>query len=540
MKVVRSALYETARALGLLTVFGNPGSTEETMLTDFPADFRYVLAMHKGSAIAMADGFAQRQGRAALVKLHTADGRGNALGNIETAFYNRAPLVIIAGQQTREMLVHDPYLVNPDPTSIAAPFVKWAYETKRAEDVPAALVRAHAMAIQAPPGPVFMSIPMDDFEKPFTGDLPARVVEGRLDADPALSGPVAQALIEAEKPALGFWGAIDQDNGWNNAVRLAERLGALTWAPPSEGRPDFPGIHPLYQGVLPAAIQPLSDALKGHDLVVVIGAPVFRYNPFVPGPVLPSGARLIQITDNSTDAAAAWAGDSILAGPARTCALLVDAIPPRGSATASARAPEPEPRRTSPLSPDALYAAIQQARPAHSILDQESHSTLQDLRKRLPTAHPASFFSMASGVLGYGLPAAVGMALGERDLGGGRKVVAVIGDGASQHRADVLFVIVANRAYDILRVVREAARHTGRPWAGRTGSRLPQSCARLRRVRGAGRRTRRGRRCPGPPHGRTQPLPARDARRSRRAAAPLSVRLPKPRPHLPRRTDYGD
>ena len=91
MATVREAFYDVARRLRLTTIFGNPGSTEETLLRNFPADFRYVLALQEAPAVAMADGYSQRTGRAALVNLHTAAGMGNALGNIESAWYNRAP-----------------------------------------------------------------------------------------------------------------------------------------------------------------------------------------------------------------------------------------------------------------------------------------------------------------------------------------------------------------------------------------------------------------------------------------------------------------
>src|SRR5262249_55590475 len=147
MTTVRDAFFEVARRLGMTTVFGNPGSTEETLLKDFPSDFRYVLALQEAPAVAMADGYAQRTGRAALVNLHTAAGMGNAMGNIESAWYNRAPLIITAGQQTRQMLLLEPYLANAQPLDLPKPFVKWAYEPCRPEDVPGALMRAYAMAV---------------------------------------------------------------------------------------------------------------------------------------------------------------------------------------------------------------------------------------------------------------------------------------------------------------------------------------------------------------------------------------------------------
>ena len=86
MTTVREAFFEIARQLGLTTMFGNPGSTEEPFLKDFPDDFRYVLALQEAPAVAMADAYSQRTGRPALVNLHTAAGMGNAVGNIESAW----------------------------------------------------------------------------------------------------------------------------------------------------------------------------------------------------------------------------------------------------------------------------------------------------------------------------------------------------------------------------------------------------------------------------------------------------------------------
>ena len=73
-KTVHDVTYDLLRKLGLTTVFGNPGSTEQTFLQDFPDDFTYVLALQEASALAMADGFAQSTGKPALVNLHTAAG----------------------------------------------------------------------------------------------------------------------------------------------------------------------------------------------------------------------------------------------------------------------------------------------------------------------------------------------------------------------------------------------------------------------------------------------------------------------------------
>lgn len=459
---VRAAFYQVLRELGLTTMFGNPGSTEEPMLQDFPDDFRYILGLQEASVVAMADGYAQATGLPALVSLHTSAGVGNAMGNIVSAWHNRAPLIILAGQQTREMLLVEPLLTNLRAADLPRPYVKWSYETSLAQDAPAALIRAYAAAVQPPAGPVFLSIPMDDFDQPIAAAPPVRRVSTRLQASSTGLQHVADALAGAASPAL-IVGAAADCGGWDEVVRLAERLQCPVWAAPEEGRPGFPETHPLYQGPLPPAIGPLSDALSGRDVVLVVGAPVFRYYPHVPGSYLPPGTRLLQITDDPAESARAAAGDAILTDPALACGVLADLIPDPARPTSAPLRPAPTPATAdSTITPEYLFDNIQRLRPDDSIVVQESLSNLTALRERIPTAAAGSFFSMASGVLGYGLPAAVGVAMAQRDNGSDRKVVCIVGDGsaqyviqslwtAAQQELPILFVVLRNGEYAILK-----------------------------------------------------------------------------------------
>ena len=176
---VHEATYNLLRRLGLTTVFGNPGSTEQPFLKNFPKDFQYVLGLQEASAVAMADGFAQGTKKPVLVNLHSGAGTGNGMCNIMTAFQNKTPLIITAGQQTREMILGDPYLTNRDETLLPKPWVKWAYQPVRAQDVPGAIIRAYATAVQPPAGPVYVSIPLDDWDQPALGEAVIRSVERR-------------------------------------------------------------------------------------------------------------------------------------------------------------------------------------------------------------------------------------------------------------------------------------------------------------------------------------------------------------------------
>src|SRR5204863_8981873 len=158
---VRAAVLDLLRAFGITSIFGNPGSTELPLFRRFPKDFRYVLGLQEAVVVGMADSYAQATHNAAFVNLHSAAGVGHAMGNIFTAFRNRTPLVITAGQQARSIMPFDPFLFSAQATELPKPYVKWSCEPARAEDVPLAIARAYYIAMQEPRGPVLVSIPAD-------------------------------------------------------------------------------------------------------------------------------------------------------------------------------------------------------------------------------------------------------------------------------------------------------------------------------------------------------------------------------------------
>ena len=196
---VRDATYALLRALGMTTIFGNPGSTELRMFKDAPDDLQYVLALQESSAVAMADGYAQATGNAAFVNLHSAVGVGHAMGSIFTAMRNGTPLVITAGQQTRAMLPTQPFLFAEQATELPKPYVKWSCEPARGADVPAAIARAYHTAMQRPCGPTFVSIPEDDWDAE-TEAIEERRVAGSSSATTGRCGPSRPVCAVARVP----------------------------------------------------------------------------------------------------------------------------------------------------------------------------------------------------------------------------------------------------------------------------------------------------------------------------------------------------
>ena len=461
---VQEATYDLLRRLGLTTIFGNLGSTELPFLKNFPSDFQYILALQEASAVAMADAHAQATGKPTLVNLHTFAGIGNGMGNIPGAHMNKSPLIILGGQQTREMLVGDVYLTNVDETTLPKPWVKWAYQPVRAEDVPAAVMRAYATALQPPAGPVFISVPLDDWDKPASGSAVVRTVSTRVAPDPERVKIFADKIGGARNPVLIYGPGLEKAGGWDVGVRFAEKLQAPVLFSPFTERISFPVTHQQFQGSLPPAIGPASDRLRGFDLAIVVGAQVFRYYPYVAGSYLPDGTELLQITSDPTEAGTAFVGDSMLGDPHLALEALIDLVPENTKREwPSVRLP---PLKVSSdgdvLYADEAFATLADSRPADAILVTESTSNVTELLNVWAITAPGSYYSFASGGLGWGAPAAVGVALALKTQGVKRPVVAVIGDGAFQysiqclytavqHNLPVVFVVVRNGEYGVLK-----------------------------------------------------------------------------------------
>jgi benzoylformate decarboxylase len=169
--------------------------------------------------------------------------------------------------------------------------------------------------------------------------------------------------------------------------------------------------------MLPIAIGPLSDRLKGFDLAVVIGAPVFRYYPYIAGSALPPGCDQLHVTTDPSDAASALVGDSLLGDAKLTLDALLELVDDGSSRAApkplhlTRSLPSPP---NSPLTASEVYAALSELRPETAIVVQESPSNVMDLAIWWPTVKPASYYTFASGGLGWNAPAAVGLALAQK------------------------------------------------------------------------------------------------------------------------------
>src|SRR5437868_6688183 len=246
MPTVREATFAVLRRHGMTTLYANPGSTEVSLLAGLPDDLSFVLGLHEGSVVGMATGQAIATGLPALAILHTTAGLGNAVGAIATARVNRAPLVVIVGQQDRRHLALEPFLTGKL-TGLGGDYPVWTDQPVRAQDVPGAIARAWHEAITGR-GPALVVVPMDDWlaEMPEDQVLAAPLAVHRPDALPEAGVAELIAMVAgARTPVLVVGAGADGQDAWSALVDLADRLGCPVWQESFGARAGFPQDHPL-------------------------------------------------------------------------------------------------------------------------------------------------------------------------------------------------------------------------------------------------------------------------------------------------------
>jgi benzoylformate decarboxylase len=478
---VRDHSFQVMRRLGMTRIFGNPGSTEIPFLTNLPDDLEFVLALHEGSVVGMAAGYAIATGRPAFVNLHTAPGLGNAVNALANARTARAPLVVVVGQQARRHLADEPFLTGRELERMAGAYPVASELPVRAQDVPGAIARAYHQAVSGR-GPVLVVVPMDDwFEEadPLAAVAPQQVVRTG-EVAPADVGTLAELVASARSPAIVVGAGSATPAGWEALTELAEKLCAPVWLEPFCSRAGFPEAHPQFAGHLPWMRRRLHDTLAPHDLVLTVGTSAFKTYLFDDAvPLLEPDTVVAVISDDPDEVHRSRARLAVLGPVAPTCRALAAEVEDRPDAAL----PEPIRRPAPPAPPGAgeplraahVLATVAEHLPEDVILVEEAPSSRPELLERTATRSPLGFVSTANGSLGFGLSGAIGLRMGLPD----RPVVAVLGDGsalygihglwsAAHYGIGALFIVIGNGTYAVMDA-QARARGASHPWPAFTG-----------------------------------------------------------------------
>lgn len=478
--LAKTALFEMLRERGVRHVFGNPGTTELSfmeMFADYP-DVGYVLSLQDAIPVGMAYGYAMATGEPAFVNLHITPGLANGLANIFNAYRAKVPIVVTAGQVDRRMILQEPSLWS-DLARVASPFTKWSYEVRTGADIPVAIERAFKIAAAPPAGPVFLSLPMDCLDEEVSGPVPWTTLAGGNRPEPGALDRVADALAGARAPVLIVGAGAATPAARTALVRIAEATGARVYGERLPVRSVFPTNHPQYLGMIGLSLSQLRAELSNADVVVLAGARKFASLLYSPPVTLPAGTMVVHVdTDpweigKNVPTTLGIVGDAS-AVFAEIADRLADGADAAGQRAAAARAagvhrergrreetwkqaaalPKPGERMTIA----AAYAILGERTDEQVTIVDEAITAARLIDRYVPFRTERSYFGVAAGSLGLGLPAALGAQMAWPD----RRVICTIGDGSIMYTIQALWtaaryhipatvMVVDNRAYQVLK-----------------------------------------------------------------------------------------
>lgn len=473
----RQLLMETLLAHGVDCIFGNPGTTESPLLDsllDYP-QLRYIVHLHEGVAVGAASFYGQASGKTAFVNLHVAPGLGNAIGMIYGALKNNTAMVVTAGQQDTRLRLRDPVLGH-DLASMAAPVTKWSVQVERADELGPILQRAFKVASEAPAGPVFVALPINVMEQ--ETDVPPGKPAHLYAAsrpDPAGIDAMAKLIVASKNPTIVAGDEVARAGADGTLVKLAERIGASVWFEGLRGRNAFPTDHPAWRGTLAFDAAGIARQFADNDSVLLVGGPFFEEVWYAPGSSFSKGCRVLQVESAPPRLAYNFAVDAgVIADVGAALEALwqatggIDtaAVRQRCEALRKQKAEEAAAQKArvekawtrTPTSMARAMAEIHAAAPKDVIVVDETITANLDLFKTFTFARPSDYYSGRGGGIGQGVAGALGVALAEPK----RPVLCISGDGSSMysiqalwtaahHDLPIVFVILANREYRVLK-----------------------------------------------------------------------------------------
>jgi benzoylformate decarboxylase len=461
----RSAFLALLKDEGVTHLFGNPGTTELPImhaLKDHP-DLAYVMAMQESLVVAIADGFGRASGQLVACNVHVAPGLGNAMGSLYNAQFTGTPMILTAGQQEQGHGVMEPVLYGPL-VRMAEPLVKWAVEVTRLEDLPRIVRRAAKVATTPPTGPVFISLPGDILNSEAGIDLgrSTRIDARTRPSDDALKA-LAARLLKAERPVIVTMDEIVRSDALTEAAELAEMLGAAAYQSSTPYGAHFLSESPSFVGALARVQKAARDTLANYDLLIALGGDPLRMSVHSEVDALPDGMPMVQVGLTDWEIAKNYGAEIALKADVKeTLRALLPVLKEMGGAALPQRArqrlAELAPKNWTarrvalieqigmsrdqvPIDPDWLVLQMVEAMPDNAILVDEGLTSGRQITNLRPHRDRYGYHGLASGGIGWGLPASVGVSLANP----ARPVICFSGDGSAMYSIQALWTAAHNK-----------------------------------------------------------------------------------------------
>lgn len=478
----RSAFLSLLKAQGVTHLFGNPGTTELPIMHALKdhTDLTYVMGMHEAIVVAMADGYSRATGELVACNVHVAPGLGNAMGSLYNCKFTGTPLIITAGQQELGHGLTEPLLYD-SLVPMAEPLVKWATEITRLEDMPRIMHRAAKIALTPPTGPVFLSLPGDILNHETGIDIGSitRVDTRNRPSEDVLEN-VARRILLAENPVVICGNEIVTSNALNEAADFAATLGVPVYQQTVPYGSHFLSEQPCFMGALSRNQREVRSLLEAFDLMIVLGADVLRMSVWDEVDPMPADLSIIQIGLNDWEMGKNYPTEMAIGSDVcETLRALMPILKESGGTTLTALAEEriksiskknwlvnredirkriSDKGSGSPINPDWLMLTLTEVLPANTIIVNEGLTATRFFNDLWPYRDRHDYHGLASGGIGWGMGAAVGVQLAHP----GRPVCAIIGDGSSMysiqalwsaanHKLPLTYIIVNNGGYRIIK-----------------------------------------------------------------------------------------
>ena len=447
-------------------LFGYPGGVVLPLydvLGDYPA-LRHVLVRHEQGAAHAADGFARASGRVGVCLGTSGPGATNLVTGLATAQLDSIPVVAITGNVVSALLGKDAFQ-EIDITGITLPMTKHNYLVRDADELPGVLAEAFHLARSGRPGPVHVDITKDALQQETRAPHPSQAaVVARLPGfRPTLEGHpkqlrvAARAISEARRPVILAGHGVLLARAWDELRQLAERA-QVPVAHTLLGVGAMDETHPLSYGFMGMhGWKHVNRAIQAADLLIALG---MRFDDRVTGKVstYATGARIVHVDIDPSEIGKNVAVDVPVVGDVgrvlRSLIPLVREVPPAERAAYFAELAEW--RRESEasswhgsgawrdglLSADYVVSRIGELTGHDATLVADVGQNQMWLARYAGFRRPDSHLSSGGlGTMGYGMPAAMGAALGRPD----KATWAIVGDGGFQMTLQELATLVQDR-----------------------------------------------------------------------------------------------
>ena len=445
------ALMLSLKAEGVETIFGYPGGSimpTYDALYDYTIgekkSFEHILVRHEQAATHAAEGYARVSGRVGVTLVTSGPGVTNTLTGVADAMMDSTPIVVIAGQVATSVLGSDAFQ-EVDLVSVSQPITKWAYQIRRAEDIPWAVSRAFFIAKSGRSGPVVL-----DFTKNAQTQLfeykPTKVEFIRSyipspELDMEAVREAAQLINNAKKPMALVGQGVELGNAQHELKAFLEKAD-IPAGRTLMGLSALPSNHPLNMGMLGMhGSYAVNLKEQEADVLIAIG---MRFSDRVTGNLerYAKQAKIIHLDidpseiDKNVKTTVAVVADCKISLPAIT-ALLDDAdhtewknsfIPLREKEIRNVITPATKPT-SGPLLMGEVAHYVAEATDSSAVLVTDVGQN-QLMSARYFKYHKSRSIATSGGLgtMGYGLPAAMGATYGAPE----RTVCCFMGDGGLQ------------------------------------------------------------------------------------------------------------